>query len=257
MGSRTLFSLAASAVLFAALSGTALAHPAYKASDPPSGASVSAPPGELWVEFTETIEGGKLEVFDQCGAQVDNGDSTQNLTNDRITVTLSASMQGTYRVDWSVLGSDGHPTRGSFTFSASAGEECPDEEPPPSQGEPRGGTGPGEREGRPGSEQQPIRSGGGGAGPREVGREAASSGQGNGPRGPREAGDGRTEARTGRAGNAVAAPGDPEENPPAPDPGIWDGIPIGDFLVALGVAALIGAAGGRIYAGIMGPAPRR
>jgi hypothetical protein len=34
---------------------------------------------------------------------------------------------------------------------------------------------------------------------------------------------------------------------------IWDGIPLGDFAISLVVAALIGAAGGRIYAGIVGP----
>lgn len=255
MGRRKIFSLVAGTVFLAALSGTAWAHPAYKASDPPSGSSVSSPPGELWVEFTETIEGGKLEVFDACDAQVDNGDSTENLTSDRLTVSLSASTQGTYRVDWSVLGSDGHPTRGSFTFSVSGGEECAGEEPPPSQDDPREGNQPREREDRQGSDPAPV-----GAPGTDTGRQG---GQGDRPSraddGTR-AGEGRedrTNARRDRTAEAVAAPEDPQESAPTSNPGIWDGIPIGDFLVALGVAAVIGAAGGRIYAGIMGPAPPR
>jgi membrane associated rhomboid family serine protease len=34
-------------------------------------------------------------------------------------------------------------------------------------------------------------------------------------------------------------------------------IPTGDLILALGLAALIGAAGGWVYAGIMGPKRRR
>jgi hypothetical protein len=43
-----------------------------------------------------------------------------------------------------------------------------------------------------------------------------------------------------------------EETPAEAEPGIWD-LPWGDFAVALVIAALIGAVGGFVYAGIMGP----
>ena len=257
MGKKALVFLAATALLLGALSGVAWAHPAYKASSPPSGGSVSSPPSEVWVDFTEQIEGGRLEVFDACGDQVDNGDSTQNLTSDRLTVTLSASRAGTYRVDWSVLGSDGHQTKGSFTFSATVGEAGPGEDPPP-EPEPRGGGG-GPRGGGGGTDPEPDPAGGGG-----TARGTESQARGRGPsEGRADTGgsgagrSGRIGAREDRARGAVAAPGEEAETEPTSDPGIWDGIPLGDFLVALGVAALIGAAGGRIYAGIMGPAPPR
>jgi hypothetical protein len=46
-----------------------------------------------------------------------------------------------------------------------------------------------------------------------------------------------------------------EEAPATPEPGVWD-LPVGGFAVALVIAALVGAVGGFVYAGIMGPLRR-
>ncbi|MEA2517892.1 MAG: CopC domain, partial [Actinomycetota bacterium] len=78
----------------------AFAHPAYKDSSPQSGATVSQPPTELWIDFTESIESGTISIYDPCGDQVDHGDEEMNLTKDRLTTAAHGDRAGTYRVQW-------------------------------------------------------------------------------------------------------------------------------------------------------------
>jgi methionine-rich copper-binding protein CopC len=237
--------LLATAVLLA-WPAIAAAHPAYKDSDPKANATIAQPPSEVWVEFTETIEDGTVSVFDPCGEQVDNGDSQQNLTNDRITVTMSANHAGAYRVVWKVIGSDSHPTNGQFNFTSSGGDPCPgaEEEEPTDDPKP-------DREPKPrapstddgGQEQLSTNDSQSGSGSTRGGRsgDAATDGDKN----TKMTADRQVEGTADRASDITA---------PTADRSVWDGLPLGDFFVALGISALIGAAGGRIYAGIMGPA---
>lgn len=241
---RILFAAAGAALLLVSLSPTAWAHPAYKDSDPKSGATVATPPSELWVEFTESIEGGFVHVYDPCGERVDHGESERNLTNDRITVGTHGDKAGAYRVQWEVLGSDSHTTRGEFTFTSSGGDSCPvaeeDEPDEPSEPEERDDdtntrAAPGTGDTRSDTDASDRTS-----------RERDSS---NEPRHQRRRRVQENEVANRRLLAQEETP-DPEQTSAE---GIWDGIPMGDFFVALAIAALIGAAGGRIYAGILGP----
>ena len=54
-------------------------------------------------------------------------------------------------------------------------------------------------------------------------------------------------------GHAHAAAGDRGRRQTGEREGLFEDIPIPGLLISLGIAALIGAAGGLIYAGIMGP----
>ena len=247
MMKRLLFA-ATAALLLSSLSGTAWAHPAYKDSDPKADATVPAPPTEVWVEFTESIEEGYVHVYDPCGERVDHGEPERNLTNDRITVGTHGDKAGAYRVHWEVLGSDSHITRGEFSFSSSSGDTCPvaddDEDEPEPDPE------------RPSNDDDRS--------------ETDTTRTTDDPRSPEERSDAAeserregTERRDSRRQDARADERDADTDAVAQDQtidaeetaakGIWDGIPMGDFIIALVVAALIGAAGGRIYAGILGP----
>lgn len=224
---------------------TAFAHPAYKDSDPKAGATVAGPPAELWIDFTESIEGGTIEIVDPCGERADHGEAEMNITSDRLTKGMHGDKAGTYTVFWRVLGSDSHPTRGQFTFSSSGGDSCPvaeEDEPdrPPERRErddditvvddtDTSETARTERD----ATDRPSR--------------ASNSAEETRPRRDRspEEDDG--------AGDQLLAQDETGETNQTSAKSIWDGIPIGDFLVALAIAALIGAAGGRIYAGILGP----
>ena len=235
----------ASLLIVAALAGVAEAHPAYKDSSPQAGASVGSPPSELWVDFTERIEGGSVTITDPCGDRADHGEDEMNLTSDRLTTGMHGDKAGSYLVQWSVLGSDGHNTRGEFTFTSSSGAECP-----------------GTKEPDPEPKEKPARE-------REVSRPRTETDDRSGTTDVRTdrrvaqrdaSSENTTRERTRRSREDTKTERDLEEVAQSPvettetgEKSIWDGIPIGDFLIALGVAALIGAAGGRIYAGIVGP----
>lgn len=243
-------------VLFATYAG---AHAAYESSDPANDSTVSSPPSRVTAEFTEpVVDGSYLAVYDPCGARVDNGDSL--VAADRITVSMSADKQGRYRVTFKVVSSvDGHPTSGEFGFTSSGGSPCPGAEPEePEDDEPDEGS-----------------SSGGGDGRDSNSSTAAGSNEGTDGSKDRVAGTRLTrDARRGAAAkqrrkdavrppDARRQPGADQRIELAKQPvtpasqkrGIWDGISIGELLLALGVAALIGAAAGGIYRGIMGPNP--
>ncbi|MGH2730468.1 MAG: copper resistance CopC family protein [Actinomycetota bacterium] len=233
-------------------------HAAYKDSDPPDESSVSSPPSSVWAEFTEPPDGNasSLSIYDPCGAQVDGGDS--QATGYRLTVSMSGEHAGTYRVDWAVLSSvDGHTTRGSFTFAVTGGPACPGAD----TGSGGGGnqTGGGSGSGGGGSQGD---SGGGSGSVTNPGAGAANdTGGGGGGNGDSVNGAGSGENKTrrerdGRNGDggrtasdldSAAAPSS-DDGPASED----DDIPIGGLLIALAIAALIGAAGGRVYVGLMG-----
>lgn len=74
-------------------------------------------------------------------------------------------------------------------------------------------------------------------------------------------GDAATVRRPGRDRSGEESPSAvvPNLNPAvasgpsdATAPSVWEGIPMGAFFVALGLSMVVGAAGGKIYAGIMG-----
>lgn len=235
-----------------------LAHAAYKDSDPKDGETVSSPPSRVTAEFTEqVVEDSYLQVFDPCGRQVDNRDSL--VVHDRITVSMSGEARGVYVVRFNVVSAvDGHQTVGSFDFTSSGGSECPGQE------EPKDEEGAGPSSGGGGS------SSGGDSGSTSsgAGSEDAASTNSRGAAQDRDQGTKvrgkRTEARdearsrrddgaaTGREAttDALAASNDAADER---EESIWAGIPKGWFAVALVMAAIVGVAGGFVYAGIVGP----
>lgn len=77
-------------------------------------------------------------------------------------------------------------------------------------------------------------------------KHATGKKKGNGA-GPAAQGPGRTKEPVPFENTGGAAP--------APAPGVWD-LPMGGVVMALALCVMIGAAGGRVYAGIVAP-PRR
>lgn len=240
---RTLFVAAGAALIVSSLSGMAVAHPAYKDSDPKAGATVPSPPTELWIQFTESIEQGTIAIVDPCGERVDHGEEEMNITSDRLTKGMHGDKSGAYLVKWEVLGSDSHITRGEFSFTSSEGNACPvadddtDKDPPAD-----------DRDDRDSWEVSDD----------DRTAQTTEADDSKADRRPREARKPRHERHRRAAKDRVGGKQlfAQEESPEVEEtsaPGIWDGIPMGDYLIALGVAAAIGAAGGRIYAGILGP----
>jgi methionine-rich copper-binding protein CopC len=259
----TLAGAAAAAILTAAAPAV-LAHAAYKSSNPADGSTVASPPGQITAEFTEPLtDSSSMSVFDPCGDQVDHGDSNPNGYN--MSVSMSGDKAGKYTVEFKAQSAlDSHVTSGAFTFTSSGGDPCPGSQPPPTS-DPGGGGGSGGGPGGGGG------SGGGGPAPQDPGAPATSGDSG----GPMAAGgrddsgsqaDGRnrpgatsrkdrgSRRAAGGAQDAVAFQNTGRTVPPE-EPAPWD-LPLGGVVLALVLCVLIGAAGGRVYAGIVAP-PRR
>lgn len=230
------------------------AHAAYESSNPEDGASVSSPPSQVTADFTEpVIDESYLQVIDPCGEQVDNGDSF--VTADRIAVSMSADKAGTYTAKfWVVSSVDGHNTAGEFTFSSSGGDGCVEEEAPVEK-DTSGNSGGG------GSSKASTGDGGSRSGSDTNSGVTAASGNTKAQTDKGRASTTRKEAaaksanreKRGSAGSVDdQAVGDFGPVELAQEPGPFDGMLWGTFAVGLALAALIGAAGGFVYAGIMG-----
>ena len=256
---------AAAAMVLVAGAPAAFAHAAYKSSNPADESTVASPPSQISAEFTEPLtESSSMQVFDPCGQQVDNGDSNPNGYN--MTVSMSGDKAGTYTVEFKAQSAlDSHVTSGQFTFTSSGGDPCPGAEPPPDPGSGGGSGGGGSGGGGSGG------GGGGAAVPQDPAEPVGSGGSddpaaaapggggdrpnGSGPtrpgaRGPRKGG--------GRSGGDTTDPiaiQNTGSTVPADEPAPWD-LPLGGVVLAFALCVMIGAAGGRVYAGIVAP-PRR
>jgi hypothetical protein len=78
----------------------------------------------VWIEFDgalQTLDGqmiNTLEVIDSTGLTVSYGDPS--ITGGKITSKISGqSAAGVFTVNYRIVGEDGHPVEGSYTFNAS------------------------------------------------------------------------------------------------------------------------------------------
>lgn len=232
----------------------ALAHPKVVSRTPEDGSTVDQPPSEVSVEFDEAVTNADLNVFDPCGSQVDNGNPDVFLQT--VTVGMSADKAGTYSVRWEVISEDGHNVSGSWTFASSGGSACPGS-----------GGGDGNGDGNTGGSggDQP----GGG---NDSGGDATTTGASGGDSTATSDGSDGGGDKTGTGGkhkghndkdkkNKNSKHDHPKKDEPrevdliagGDDEGGSSDIPVDWLLISFGIAALIGAAGGSIYASIVGP----
>ena len=235
-------------VVLVALSGPASAHAAYKSSDPADRSTVSSPPSRVSAEFTEPLaQGSYLQITDPCGSRVDGGDVS--IVGYEMAVSMSGSRSGTYTAFYKALSQlDPHVVEGTFTFGVTSGPGCE----PTTQEPPLDSTDPDPSEDTDENSTQaddPLlaQSDSSGSGP-----GSTTGGGGNFETGRST---GRSSRPPGREPIAAKVPNIAARERPAEerDASVYDGIPMGSFAISLVLAALIGAAGGKIYAGIMGP----
>lgn len=233
------------------VTGPAYAHPKPTGYSPGDGATLSSPPSEAWAEFDEHVTQGTLEVYDPCGERVDQGNS-EVLIN-RVSVGVSAERAGTYTAVWTVVGQDSHKVSGDWSFTVTDGPSCPGED----------------------TEPEPKDEGGGSGDTGKGSDDEASSGDTTGPAVAGSSDDepsrARDKARADKnnrkkpkkgkhAGHKKKSETDPSEersvelisqsDERVPNSGE---IPLDWLLISFAIAALIGAAGGRIYVDLTGP----
>lgn len=236
--------------------GTALAHATYEGSDPADGSSVSAAPSSVWAEFSEPPGSSSyLQIYDACGDRVDDGNVSHQ--GYRMSVGMNSNRAGTFTVRWYVLSTiDGHPTQGSFTFTAQSGSDCPGSGSGDEPKEPKGGGNSGNDSGNdggdPGSSGEPSGSGSS-TGNDEGSRDGNASGPGG--KGGTKSGGSKKERKSkdaeGKSGKPTGGKDSGDDEGPvvagSPAGGDADATSMPALLVGLSLAALIGAIGGRIY----------
>ena len=109
-----------------ALPGGAAAHSELKTADPPDGAVLSAPPAEVVLTFTETLNPAKssITLHDAAGTQIAKG--AVDPTDDAVMrLTPPAFDPGTYEIRWTSAALDGDILRGTLHFTLTAPTPSP------------------------------------------------------------------------------------------------------------------------------------
>jgi methionine-rich copper-binding protein CopC len=98
----------------------AQAHAFLDHSVPGVGSTLTAPPTQVRIWFTEALERAfsTIKVTDAAGREVDQGKATVDAQDPMVLeIGLLPLTPGTYRVTWRVVSVDTHPTEGNFTFT--------------------------------------------------------------------------------------------------------------------------------------------
>ena len=106
--------------LFLAASSVVWAHAFLDHADPKVGSTVTGPPTELKIWFTQELEPAfsAVEVRDAQGRQVDKKQAHLNdKDKTEFIVPLAPLAPGIYTVTWHVVSVDTHKTQGHFVFT--------------------------------------------------------------------------------------------------------------------------------------------
>jgi methionine-rich copper-binding protein CopC len=107
-------------ILFLALHSQAWAHALLDHAEPKVGSTVTDPPAEVKIWFTQGLEPvfSAIEVTDAQGREVDKKDSHLDSKNKALLIVSLAKLPaGTYTVAWHVVSVDTHKTQGHFEFT--------------------------------------------------------------------------------------------------------------------------------------------
>jgi methionine-rich copper-binding protein CopC len=110
-------------VLAAGTARPALAHAELRASEPPEGAVLSAPPGRIALSFTEPMQVTSLRLLDEAGRERPlrrEGPRTAATAEARADVP-GPLPPGAYRIEYRGLSADGHVGGGAVRFRLEGG----------------------------------------------------------------------------------------------------------------------------------------
>lgn len=116
--------LAASAVaMFSLFSTSALAHVTLTASSP-GNQSVVADAEKLELTFNEGVRVLRLTLVHGASHNIEFGFEPSTEPTATVSYELPMLMQGEHTVNWTVIGSDGHPNNGTFIFTVGSEGEA-------------------------------------------------------------------------------------------------------------------------------------
>lgn len=115
----TVFAIAAMSLL----TSTAFAHSTLTSSLPGNQAVVASPE-KLELTFNEGVRMLRLTLVHGASHNIEFGFAPSTETAATVSYDLPMLMLGEHTVNWTVIGSDGHPTNGMFKFTVSADGEA-------------------------------------------------------------------------------------------------------------------------------------
>ena len=98
----------------------ALSHAFLEEAAPLVGGTVSAPPKEIRLSFSEAIEPrfSGIDLVTDDGRTIATGQAIVDPGNDKqLVLTLPPLVPGQYRVRWHVVSVDTHRTEGEYSFT--------------------------------------------------------------------------------------------------------------------------------------------
>lgn len=103
------------------LADAAFAHAHLKSSDPAQDATVSVAPAVFKLQFSEGLElkFSGIKVTGPSNGEIKLGPAASGAGgNDVLEVPLAGTLApGKYQVEWHILSTDGHKTKGSYSFT--------------------------------------------------------------------------------------------------------------------------------------------
>jgi copper resistance protein C len=115
---RSILSLSLLLILLAAAARPAWAHAVLVESKPKADATVAGPDVPIWLRFNVRVDGSRsrlhLLAADGTAATLD---SVKQPTPDTLETHAVGLKPGAYRLQWQVLASDGHISRGEVHFT--------------------------------------------------------------------------------------------------------------------------------------------
>ncbi|CAK6471638.1 hypothetical protein BFRIG_01361 [Peribacillus frigoritolerans] len=104
-------------ILFFLLSNQAFAHTSLKDSTPKDGEVIAEPVQEVTLIFgTKVEQTSKLNVLNSNGESIPLGNFV--IEADEMWATFLQPLEnGDYKVNWTIIGEDGHPIDGHFSFT--------------------------------------------------------------------------------------------------------------------------------------------
>jgi copper resistance protein C len=117
--------LTGAAICLAAAS-PAVAHTELIGSSPADGATLTTPPAEVLLEFSEPVQAefGQVAVLDDADVHHEQGNP--QIVGATVTQGVDALSAGTYRISYRVGSADGHPITGTLAFTVTAETNAPE-----------------------------------------------------------------------------------------------------------------------------------
>lgn len=105
-------------ILLSVIAQPLWAHAVLMESNPKTNSAVKGPDVPIWLRFNSRVDGGRsrLHLLAPDGSPV-NLEALKQPTADTLQSRATGLKPGTYKLQWQVLASDGHISRGEVAFT--------------------------------------------------------------------------------------------------------------------------------------------